>query len=66
LKRRVNLMKTLGTSALPAEEFSQLTSTINEMIGIYNRATVCPFDNQGCAEDDPSRLPLEVSNQLID
>jgi len=45
------LLKVLGTSALPAEDFSELTSLVNEMIGIYNRATVCPFDDQNCGDD---------------
>lgn len=37
----------------------QLTNTITEMTSIYNSATVCPFNNQNCAENDKNRLTLD-------
>lgn len=29
------------------------------MTSIYNAATVCPYTNQTCADDDPNRLTLD-------
>lgn len=37
----------------------QLTNTVTTMSSIYNSATVCPYTNQTCADDDPNRLALD-------
>jgi len=49
VKRKLKILKDVGTAILSDSTLTNLTSTRNAMTLIYNNAKVCPFTNQqGC------------------
>lgn len=51
LTRQINLLSELETNALDKTKLTEFTSTVNQMVKIYNTATFCPFNNTNCAPD---------------
>lgn len=57
ISRQIKFIGNLGTNALDPTRLVEFTSTVNEMVKIYNSATFCPYNNQDCADDQ--RMSLE-------
>lgn len=48
IQRQIKLLSNLDTDILDDDSLSQLTNIVLKMVGIYNAAKVCPFENQSC------------------
>ena len=48
LKRQLQYLQSLGTSALPADQLEQLNKHLLTMQNTYSTARVCPFTKQQC------------------
>ncbi|KAL7025993.1 hypothetical protein ACKWTF_013731 [Chironomus riparius] len=46
--RKLKILSNVGTAALSDDKFNLLTSTRTNMSGIYNKATICPYNKQVC------------------
>lgn len=50
IKRKLQLLKDIGTAALNETELTALNAAKNRLTLAYNTARVCPFDKQNCNE----------------
>ena len=48
VKRKLKILKDIGTAALSDTELTNLNAAKNRMSTIYNRARICPFAKQDC------------------
>lgn len=60
IQRQIKLLSNLDTYSLDDDSLNQLTNILLRMVGIYNSAKVCPFENQSC-DLAKQGLPLDPS-----
>lgn len=48
IKRQVNILNTLGVSALDTDKLSQFSTITTNMTNIYSAAKICPYQKQNC------------------
>jgi peptidyl-dipeptidase A len=63
LIRQLQLLNNMGTSLLEESDLNKLTSEKTAMASAYNSATICPYDDQGCATPSWS-LDKEIQSRM--
>lgn len=58
IQRQLFQLQNIGTNILKDDELKEFTRLVSEMVQIYSTASICPYENQGCAEDDENRWDL--------
>lgn len=48
MKRKLQILKDIGTSALSDSDLTELNAVKNRMTTVYNSARICPFDKKEC------------------
>lgn len=64
IRRQLFFLKQLGNSVLEKDELANLTNTITRMSSIYNKATVCPYKNPNCQENERLTLDPDISKRM--
>lgn len=59
LRRQVAVVQQLGTMALDEDALDEFSSAVNRMTLTYDRARICPFEEQSCSLDGDQGLKLD-------
>lgn len=65
VKRKLKILKNIGTAALNDTDLTALNAARNRMSQTYNNAKICPFNRQNCNHRNEDALPLDPHIETI-